>query len=241
MSMDIGKAFTFMFSDPDWLRKLGIGTLVMLAGIIFSPVLIGLIPLVIVTGYTLDVTRNVLDGQTNPLPQWEDWGGFLSRGFKLCVVYIVWALPLIVAVIPWAIGAAISGNASYTNGGGANILGSLFMFCGGCLMVLWTIVLVVMSPAIYVKVARTDSIGAGLDIPALWTFTRNNLSNVIVAVLLYLVAGFIASIAAMLGIIAIVIGLLVTIPLAALWQMLVEAHLFGQVGRINEGRTAPVV
>ena len=24
--MDFGKAFTFMFEDPDWLRKLGIGT-----------------------------------------------------------------------------------------------------------------------------------------------------------------------------------------------------------------------
>ncbi len=26
--MDFGKAFTFMFEDPDWLRKLGIGTAV---------------------------------------------------------------------------------------------------------------------------------------------------------------------------------------------------------------------
>ena len=31
--MDIGKSFTFMFEDPDWLRKLGIGTIVTLAGI----------------------------------------------------------------------------------------------------------------------------------------------------------------------------------------------------------------
>ena len=45
--MDFGKAFTFMFEDPERLRKLGIGTLVGLVGIIFSPVLIGLIPLIV--------------------------------------------------------------------------------------------------------------------------------------------------------------------------------------------------
>ncbi len=52
--MDFGKAFTFMFEDPDWLRKLGIGTLVGLVGLLFSPVLIGFIPLIILFGYTLD-------------------------------------------------------------------------------------------------------------------------------------------------------------------------------------------
>jgi hypothetical protein len=239
MSMDIGKAFAFMFSDPDWLRKLGIGTLVMLAGIIFSPVLIGLIPLIIVTGYTLDVTRNVMDGQPNPLPEWADWGGFLSRGFKLAVAFIIWALPLIVAAIPFAIGSAMTNG----NSSGANAIGGLFLFCGGCLTVLWTIVLLVMSPAIYVRIARTDSISAGLDITQLWAFTRANLSNVIVALLLIIVASFIASIAAMLGVIAILIGLLVTIPLASLWQMLVQAHLFGQIGQIHNARniTAPVI
>ena len=81
--MDIAKSFTFMFEDPEWLRKLGIGFLVVAVGLLFSVVLIGLIPLIIVLGYTLDVTRNVMDGQPNPLPEWNDWEGFLMRGLKL--------------------------------------------------------------------------------------------------------------------------------------------------------------
>ncbi len=32
--MDFGKAFTYMFQDPNWLGKLGIGTLLMLVGIV---------------------------------------------------------------------------------------------------------------------------------------------------------------------------------------------------------------
>ncbi|PKO21777.1 MAG: hypothetical protein CVU38_12955, partial [Chloroflexi bacterium HGW-Chloroflexi-1] len=75
--MDIGKSFTYMFEDPDWLRKLGIGTLVGLIGIVFSPILIGFIPLLMLMGYTLDVVRNTMDGRQYPLPEWEDWGGFL--------------------------------------------------------------------------------------------------------------------------------------------------------------------
>ena len=31
--MDFGKAFTYMFQDPNWLAKLGIGTLLVLLGI----------------------------------------------------------------------------------------------------------------------------------------------------------------------------------------------------------------
>ena len=55
--MDFGKAFTYMFQDPQWLGKLGIGTLLMLIGIIFSPVLVGLIPIIIVTARAQAIDR----------------------------------------------------------------------------------------------------------------------------------------------------------------------------------------
>lgn len=51
----------------------------------------------------------------------------------------------------------------------------------------------------------------------------------IIAILLTWVAGLIASLIAGLGLIALLIGVIVTIPFASLWQYLVQAHLFGQV------------
>ena len=51
----------------------------------------------------------------------------------------------------------------------------------------------------------------------------------IVAVVLTWLAGLIAAVAGSLGFI-ICIGVLVTIPLATLWQYLVQAHLYGQIG-----------
>ena len=40
--MDFGKAFTFMFEDPDWLKKLGIGTAVGLVGFCSAQFSLGL-------------------------------------------------------------------------------------------------------------------------------------------------------------------------------------------------------
>lgn len=217
--MDIAKSFTFMFEDPEWLRKLGIGFLVVLLGALFSIVLIGLIPLIMVLGYTLDVTRNVMDGQANPLPEWNDWEGLLVRGLKLAGVLIVWSLPLILISIPLGFGAALAGNGN--QGNIATVMGSFISLCGVCLALAWGLVYLVFTPAIYVRLARTNRFSAGFEFGKLWAFTRENISNVIVVILLYLVASVVGGFASIF---------IVTIPLVILWQMLVQAHLYGQVG-----------
>jgi hypothetical protein len=217
--MDIANSFTFMFEDPEWLRKLGIGFLVVLLGALFSVVLIGLVPLIMVLGYILDVTRNVLDGQANPLPEWNDWEGFLRRGLKLAGVLIVWSLPLILISIPLGFGAALAGNGSQSNI--ATAMGSLISLCGVCLALGWGLVFLVFTPAIYIRLARTNRFSSGFEFAKLWAFTRENISNVIVAILLIIVAGLVGGFASIF---------VVTIPLVMLWKMLVEAHLYGQVG-----------
>jgi hypothetical protein len=227
--MDIGKAFVFMFQDPEWLRKIAIGIVVALVGLVLSPILIGLIPLIMVAGYSLDVTYNVIQRREHPLPDWDDWGRFLIRGLKLVVVFLIWAIPLIIVALPIGIGAAfMSGDAN--NGGGAlSVFGLMFQLCGGCLAILWGLVIALFTPALYARLAVTDQIGKCFDFAGLWAYTRDNIGNVIIAILLVWLAGLIASIIAPLGVIAIFIGLLVTVPLAILWQMLVQAHLYGQV------------
>lgn len=227
--MDFGKAFTFMFEDPDWLRKLGIGTLVGLVGILFSPILIGLVPLIMLFGYSLDTLRNVIDGQERPLPEWQDWGGFLARGFKLFAAFFVWALPAILIGIPLTIGSALADQ----NGGSMGAIAAILIACSSCLLILWGLFLTLLSPAIYVAVAQTDRFAAAFDLGKLWAFTRANLGNIIIAILLTWVAGLIASIVAPLGLIALLIGVLVTFPFAILWQYLVQAHLFGQIARTS--------
>ncbi|MGQ9490756.1 MAG: DUF4013 domain-containing protein [Anaerolineae bacterium] len=222
--MDFGKAFTFMFEDPDWLRKLGIGTLVGLASIVFMPLLIGLIPLIILVGYALDTLRNVMDGRERPLPEWEDWGGFLLRGFRLSAAFFVWALPAILVAIPLFLGSVLADQ-----GRGMEAIGVVLIVCSSCLLILWGLFLALISPAIYARVARLENFSAAFEFGKIWAFTRDNIGNVIIAILLTWVAGLIASLIAGLGLIALLIGVIVTIPFASLWQSLVQAHLYGQV------------
>jgi len=228
--MDFGKALTFMFQDPQWVAKLGIGVLVTLAGIVFSPVLIGFVAIFVLTGYTIDVVRNVLDGKEYPLPEWQDWSGFLFRGLKLFGVIIVLALPFIPIMIPFGLGNFLASSENQA----VNVIGVLFTVFGFGLALLYGLFLVLIQPAIYVRLARTDRFAAALDVGKLWGFTVANIGNVIIALLLTMVAGLIAAIIAPLGLLAFVIGVLVTVLFASFWQTLVQVHLFGQVGALSK-------
>ena len=74
--MDIGSAFTFVFDDEDWIKKVAIGGGIILLGIILLPLLLlGLLLFLPLNGYMLEVLKNVRDGQAKPLPEWSDFGG----------------------------------------------------------------------------------------------------------------------------------------------------------------------
>ena len=83
--MEISKSISYITEDPRWQQKLLIGTGVIIASTIFSVVLIGLIGFIIFAGYCVRLLQNVRDGQSYPLPEWDQWGEDLARGFKLAV------------------------------------------------------------------------------------------------------------------------------------------------------------
>ena len=84
--MDIGKSFTFIFDDEEWVSKLLIGVLFVLA----STVIVG-IPFLL--GYMIRIVRNVMAGNEKPLPGWDDLGDLLKEGLILAVILIIWAIP----------------------------------------------------------------------------------------------------------------------------------------------------
>ena len=229
--MDFGKAFVYMFEDPEWVRKFGIGALVALAGLLLSPILIGLLAFVFLAGYSLDVTRNVIKREQYPMPEWDDWGGFFVKGLKLTVAILIWSLPALLATFPMLFGSIWMGNAE--SNGGAAFGGIFLLLCGMCLAVLWALFVTVISPAIYVRMAQTGDLVSAFQIGELWSFTTRNLGNIIIAVLLTWVVGLIAAVVGGLGGLLCGVGLLLTIPVATVWQYLVTAHLYGQVGAVD--------
>jgi len=224
--MDFGKAFTYMFQDPRWLAKLGIGTLLILVSIPLSLALIGIVPLIIVTGYSLVALDNVRLGHEHPLPEWQDWGKFFMLGLKALVALFIWALPMFIGFVPVLAGSVLSDN---SNAGGTGAIAALLIICGSCLMFLWGLFIALLTPAIYARLAATNRFAAAFDLGRIWEFTRDNLGNVIIAILLVWLAGIIAFVLGMMGFMLLCIGAMLTIPLASLWQYLVQAHLFGQI------------
>jgi len=83
---------TFPFKGEGWFGKLAIAALIMIsAGII--PIL----PTIILLGYFYEMVRRiVVDGEDASLPNWDDWGAFLSNGFKWFASSLVIVLPFVV-------------------------------------------------------------------------------------------------------------------------------------------------
>lgn len=227
--VDYAKSLTFITEDERWMEKLGIGTVVLIGSFLLSFILIGLVGFLIVAGYCVRLLQNVRDDHPKPLPEWDQWGDDLIRGFKLVVVSIVWALPSIILSIPLGIG-----NAMVANGGedAVNVFGSMILLCGGCLTALYGLFVLLMTPGYSIAYARDEQISSGVQFSRILSWTRQNLSQVGVAVIVYLLASLVIGLVGGLGgLLLCIIGLVVTIPLATLVTYLFQYHLYGQLAR----------
>jgi hypothetical protein len=110
-------------------------------------------------------------------------------------------------------------------------VGGLALACLSCLILLWTVVVLLASPAIYIRLSETEQISSAFQFGDILRFTREHLGDVIIVTIMYFVAslviGLIGSVA---GILLCGIGLFVTVPAAQLITMLVQSHLYAQIG-----------
>lgn len=224
--MNIGKSFTFVFEDPRWVTKIGIGALVLIISGLLSPILIGILGYFIVAGYGLEVLRNVRRGDLFPLPEWKDrWGEWLVLGVKAAVAIFVWSLPAIVISIPMAFGFALMDNNS------AAALGGLLAACFSCLLFVWVLIVLLATPAIYIRIAETEDLTSAFQFGRILSFTREHIGEVIIATIMYVIASLVISlVGGLVGVILCLVGLIVTVPAAQFITIMVQSHLYGQIG-----------
>jgi hypothetical protein len=224
--MEISKSISFITEDPRWQQKLMIGTGVIIASTVFSFVLIGIVGFIIFAGYCIRLLQNVRDGQPNPLPEWDQWGEDLARGFKLVVATIVWSLPVIILIIPTIIGGALSDS----HGGGTEFIGGMLLICGNCLTFLYALLLTVATPGISIAFAKDEQITSALQFREIIAWTRANIGQVLVVTLVYIAASIaLALIGGIVGVLLCLVGLIITLPLATLLTGLFQYHLYGQL------------
>lgn len=209
--MDIGKSFSYVFDDKDWIKKVLIG------GVLNIIPVVNFIP----TGYTLRTLKNVSEGQERPLPEWDAWGDDFVKGLMVMIAVLIYSLPIIVLNFIAGIISAVAGSSGSSQDVGT--VAGLCMAGTSCLSAIWGIAIAIVLPAGMIKYAKTGEFGSFFRFGELFAFVRDNLGDYLVALLVTLGAVILASI---VGSILCGVGLVFTI----FWSNLVTAHLLGQVG-----------
>jgi len=226
--MDIGKAFSFVFEDENWIVKILIAAAILLAGIVFSWVLLIplLLALVFVSGYSVEITRRVIRGNPEELPEWDDWGGMFGDGLKVWVIGVVYALPMIIAGI--CLGAPSALLAEDAEG-----LSAFLGLIVGCFNFFWAIIMSITLPAAIAFYVDYEDLGAAFRFGEIFAFVRENLGTYLVTFVMSWVTQLIGS----LGSIVCGVGWLVTGPYA--WM--VTGHLYGQAYLEGKGQVVEAV
>ncbi len=210
MTLDIGRSFTYMFEDESWIMKIVIGGILLFIPIINFMAL----------GYVLEALKRTADGMDVPLPEWDDFGGKFIKGLVVFIIALVYMIPLILVS---CLQGGFWGMAGAAESEALEAMAALFASCATCFYLIWGIVAWLVMPAAWIRYAVTGEFMSAFRFGEIFGFIRDNIANYIVAIILWLVANFIAG----FGVIACFVGVLFT----EFWAYLVMAHLLGQVQR----------
>jgi hypothetical protein len=232
--MNIGKSFSFVFEDKQWISKLGLGAL-----ITFIPILN-----FAWTGYMIGIIRNVMNNSPEPLPTWDDFGKKLTDGLLLTVASLVYSLPIIVVFcLPMSfmiVPALLAGNTDMQGLAEAIAgFGSVLFICLMCVFMVYGLALSVIFPAILVIFAREGTLASCFKFRDVFALISKNTTPFLtawgVSIGASLAVSFIVSAAQIvlnfipcLGQIA---ALLLTLGIVV-YTTAIYGHLFGQFGNI---------
>jgi hypothetical protein len=150
--MDFGKAYTYITEDSNWIMKVVIGAAIyVLGGILLF------IPILLLYGYQIAITRNVLNGEKNPLPEWSDFGQLFMDGLYIFIARFVYGLPALILLClglgGFLLPALGAGNEDVAAAlAGVSFLGFGVMFC---LILLYALIMAFVAPAINIQYIRT--------------------------------------------------------------------------------------
>lgn len=215
--MDLGKAFSFVFEDDNWVATILLGGLILLIPIIGQFWLLGMI---------VQTARNVMQGIDRPMPDLSDFGGKLGMGFWSFIIALVYASPIIILSFLFACVAALSSGMAGSNEEAAGIIIVLASFC---FVMLVFVLALVLQPLVIVATARytqTGNIGDALRFGEVWGIMRNDLGTWLTLWLVQILCGLLASVVSFTVILA---------PFAYVYSQFVFGHTMGQIIRKTGG------
>ena len=239
--MQFGKPFSFVFEDPDWLKKIAILALLGFAQLI--PVIGSIFMALVFSGVMVDIVRKVINRQTPTIPNLEIGTQFMD-GLKLWVVNLVYSLPMIVLGIIIAIIAALGGVGGYMGAendnagamGAVGVIVIILISCIGLIMLLYGLLIALITPEITARYAKFGTISSALNFREVFKTVFKKPVPYILAfvgvVVVGIVGGIAASILASIGAIALGIGALYGVALATVFISLATGHFYGQAHNV---------
>jgi hypothetical protein len=221
-TVDFGRSFSFVTEDPEWVKKILIGGAFTLA----CALLVG-VPFVL--GYFSRTLRNVVAGEPRPMPDWDDLGGIFNEGLRLTAVYLLYTLG-IVAILA-ALGCVVLLPVMALSGSDAHASQALGLMGGLGIVALYGLVMVVSLalavylPAALARAALRGTVGDGFAWREIVAFITANLGNYLLALVIYLLASFVAQ----FGVILCCVGIFPAI----FWAYMVLAVALGQTVRLS--------
>lgn len=232
--MEYPRGWRAMREDPQWMGKVGVGTLIVLSGMCIP--VVGQIALV---GFTTLILRRAVSGLDSPMPRLDLDFDYLSKllnvGFKGFLARLLWSLPMIVIAMGSFCcmyiamgGAAVIGAAGASSGSdiGAG-LGGLGMVCvmlGAFTLYFVTIFAIALPMQIAIMRAElADDVNAAMRFKEVMTMTRMLLKELIVG---HLVMSLVGMVVAFFGIITLYLLLFPGIVVITVIQTYYHAELY---------------
>lgn len=155
---NLGRAFNFMFEDPEWLQKILIGG----CFVLLSCILIG-VPFVL--GYMLLLIKNTTEGRPLPLPAWDNLGDKFTSGLMCLVMLLLWAVPV------WIVSFVLM----------------MIPCIGWIIMVPFALAVYLIIPYIMARFAVGGKISDAFDFAGIIAFLTQNLMNLVIVLVMSIV------------------------------------------------------
>lgn len=237
--INLEEIFYFPFKDADVRKQMLIGTLVSLSAFI-----IPILPLLVLTGYAVQVARQVLNGESPRMVAWENWSEFFKDGAKVFGVRIVYTLPLFVLLLPLMISSFIlpvtSANAGSPESDPFFLVFMAIFAVSMCLFIPISIAAGLLVPVVEMHVVEKGEFSAGFRLREWWAVFRANIGGFIAAFAVYYLASMAIAIVTQILFVTVILACLVPIvlPASTIYVILVMYASIAQAYRDGKAKLA---